>query len=671
MSVSRVLIANRGEIACRVIATCRRMGLLSVAVYSDADAGALHARLADDAVRIGPAEAARSYLDADAVIAAALSSGADAIHPGYGFLSERAVLPRLCEAHGLVWIGPSAACIERMGSKIEAKRIARDAGIACVPGYDGDDQSDERLAREAASIGDPVLVKASAGGGGRGMRRVMAADGLADALASARAEAQAAFGSPVLLLEKLIGRPRHLEVQLAGDKHGNLVHLFERECSIQRNYQKVIEEAPAPNLAEPVRQRLFEAAVRLGRAIGYDSLGTAEFILEDGDDAPWFLEMNTRLQVEHPVTEQVTGLDLVEWQIRIARGERLPLQQPEIMLRGAAIEARLNAEDPAHDYRPGTGTLLRFDAAPVNQAGAEGIRIETGVEAGSVVTPHYDSLLAKVIATAPDRAEAAQHLAAALGRLVVLGVPCNQAFLRDIVAHPAFRAGRLTTRFLDEAFAGGWQPPAAHPKLVRDAAVAAWLLSIERSAPGPWATLGGFRITEPAGRPARLFLEVHDGAEIQAVTVTGSAARFAVDGGEAAEATVCEAMGRDGIVTLRSRTRTARFATVQDGGAILLSADGCVHTRRVAPVVEAVTGPKTAAGGPRLTAPMPGLVVAVEVAAGDRVEAGQVAVTMEAMKVVMRLPAPVAGRVLRVACAPADTVKNGDLLIEIEPDGGA
>ena len=660
MSVSRVLIANRGEIACRVIATCRRMSLASVAVFCAAAGGARHPRWGDDAVRIGPAEAARSYLDADAVIAAALASGADAIHPGYGFLSERTALPRLCEAHGLTWIGPSATCIERMGSKVEAKRIARDAGIACVPGYDGDDQSDARLAREAASIGYPVLVKASAGGGGRGMRRVLAADGLADALASARAEAQAAFGSPVLLLEKLIERPRHLEVQLAGDRHGNLVHLFERECSIQRNYQKVIEEAPAPNLAEPVRQRLFDAAVRLGRAIGYDSLGTAEFILEDGDDTPWFLEMNTRLQVEHPVTEQVTGLDLVEWQIRIARGECLPLQQQDIVLRGAAIEARLNAEDPAHDYRPGTGTLLRFESAK-----SEGIRVETGVEAGSVVTPHYDSLLAKLIATAPDRAEAASCLAAALRRLVVLGVPCNQAFLGDIVAHPAFRAGRLTTRFLEEAFAGGWQPPATDPALLRDAAIAAWLLSVERSAPGPWATLGGFRVSEPAGRPARLFLEIHDGAEIQAVTVTGSAARFAVAGGEAAEAET-----RDGIMSLRTRTRTTRFATAKDGDAILLSMDGQVHARRVLPVVEAVTGSKAAAGGPRLTAPMPGLIVAVEVAPGDRVEAGQVAVTLEAMKVVMRLPAPVAGRVLRVACAPSDTVKNGDLLIEIEPDGG-
>jgi len=664
VSASRILIANRGEIACRIIATCRRMGLSSVAVYSDADEGALHTRLADDAIRIGPAEAARSYLDADAVVAAALSSGADAIHPGYGFLSERVVLPRLCEAHGLTWIGPSAACIERMGSKIEAKRIARGAGIACVPGYDGDDQSDKRLASEAATIGYPVLVKASAGGGGRGMRRVAAASGLAEALASARAEAQAAFGSPVLLLEKLIQRPRHLEVQLAGDRHGNLVHLFERECSIQRSYQKVIEEAPAPNLAEPVRQRLFEAAVRLGRAIGYDSLGTAEFILEEGDDTPWFLEMNTRLQVEHPVTEQVTSLDLVEWQIRIARGERLPLQQPEIVLRGAAIEARLNAEDPAHDYRPGTGTLLRFDAPRADDAG--GIRVETGVEAGSVVTPYYDSLLAKVIATAPDRAEAASRLTAALDRLVVLGVPCNQAFLRDIVAHPAFRAGRLTTRFLDEVFAGGWQPPEADPALVRDAAIATWLLTVERSAPGPWAALGGFRVMEQAGRPARLFLEVHDDAGSQPVTVTGSAASFAVEGGEAAGATM-----RDGIVTLRSRTRTARFATARHDGAILLSAGGQTHARRVVPAVEAASGPRVAVGGPRLTAPMPGLVVAVQAAEGDRVEAGQIIVVMEAMKVIMRLPAPVTGRVLHVACAAAETVRGGDLLIEIEPDGGA
>jgi len=661
--IQRILIANRGEIACRIIATCRRMGLASVAVYSDADAGGLHTRLADDAVHIGPAEAAQSYLDAGAIIAAALSSGADAIHPGYGFLSERLVLPELCAAHGLTWIGPSATCIERMGSKIEAKRIARAAGIACVPGYDGDDQSDARLASEAEAIGYPVLVKASAGGGGRGMRRVAGPQELAGALASARAEAQAAFGSAVLLLEKLIQRPRHIEVQLAGDQHGNLVHLFERECSIQRSYQKVIEEAPAPNLPDTVRQVLFGAALKLGGAIGYDSLGTVEFILEDGDETPWFLEMNTRLQVEHPVTEQVTGVDLVEWQIRIARGEELPLRQSAIVLQGAAIEARLNAEDPAQEYRPGTGPLLRFDCPA-----AEGIRLETGVETSSVVTPHYDSLLAKVIASAPDRGEAVARLAAALDRLVVLGVPCNQAFLRDIVAQPTFVEGRLTTRFLEEAFPNGWQAPAQGGLLVREAAVAAWMadLGIDGDAPGPWATLGGFRVMAPAGRPARLFLEIRDGAQTEAVTVTGTASCFTIEGGEATTASQ-----RDGIVTLRSGTRTARFALARSGDEILLAAQGQAHRRRVRPAVEAASEVRTEASGPRLVAPMPGLVVAVEVKEGERVEAGQVVVVMEAMKVNMRLPAPVAGRILRIACAAGETVKGDALLLEIEPDGHA
>ena len=653
----RVLIANRGEIACRIIRTCRRMGLGSVAVYSDADADALHVREADDAVRIGPADAARSYLDADAIIAAALSSGADAIHPGYGFLSERVVLPELCAKNGLTWIGPSATCISRMGSKIEAKRIAREAGVLCVPGYDGDDQSEGRFAVEAAAIGYPVLVKASAGGGGRGMRRVADAAGLPGALASAGAEAQAAFGSPVLLLEKLIQRPRHIEVQLAGDQHGNLVHLWERECSIQRSYQKVIEEAPAPNLSAAVRDALLNAAVRLGRAIGYDSLGTAEFILEEGDDTPWFLEMNTRLQVEHPVTEQVTGLDLVEWQIRIARGERLPLAQDAIPLHGAAIEARLNAEDPGQGYRPGTGTLARFDL-PVG----EGIRVETGVEAGSTVTPYYDSMIAKVIASAPDRAEAVTRLAAALDRLVVLGVPSNQGLLCDIVAHPAFAAGRLTTGFLPEAFPDGWTPGEGDDAAARNAAVAVWLALQRGTAPGPWGSLGGLRLTEAAGRAARLFLTLHDPAGTQDVVVTGAAGGFTVDG------VPVVASHADGLVTVRAGGRAVRFAAVGRDGDVLLSAHGRTHALRVVPAIDASFTASAAAGGPRVTAAMPGLVTAVEAVVGDQVAQGQVLVVMEAMKVVMRLPAPVAGRVARVACAAGETVRSGDLLVEIEPD---
>jgi 3-methylcrotonyl-CoA carboxylase alpha subunit len=656
-----VLIANRGEIACRVIRTCRRMGLRSVAVYSDADEGALHTQLADAAVRIGPAEAARSYLDAGAILAAARASGADAIHPGYGFLSERTVLPLLCAEHGLTWIGPSAACIERMGSKIEAKRIARAAGVACVPGYDGDDQSDARFAAEAAAIGYPVLVKASAGGGGRGMRRLDAAHELAGALAAARAEAQAAFGNPVLLIEKLIQRPRHLEVQLAGDHHGNLVHLFERECSIQRNYQKVIEEAPAPRLPGAVRDALHAAALRLGRAIGYDSLGTAEFILEEGDDQPWFLEMNTRLQVEHPVTEQVTGLDLVEWQIRVARGEALPLRQDQVALRGAAIEARLNAEDPAEGYRPGTGTLLRFDPP-----GGDGVRVDTGARAGTTITPHYDSLLAKIIASGTDRNEAVARLGTALERLVVLGVTTNQAFLRDIVGQPRFHAGELTTRFLDEAFPDGWRAATDMAALARDAAIAVWMGERPAMGPGPWATLGGFRLTTHAGRPARLFLLIEDGTGSHRVEVAGTPARFEV-AAEGETRRVTARRDQEGITTAADGV-SRRFAVAAQDGRILLAADGHAFDVRVVPEIEAASAaPGTAAGGPFVTATMPGLVSTVEVEVGQPVVQGQTAVVMEAMKVVLRLPVPVAGRVSRILCGPGETVKGGAVLVEIEP----
>ncbi len=656
-----VLIANRGEIACRIIRTCRRMGLRSVAVYSDADAGALHTQLADAAVRIGPAEASRSYLDANAILAAARASGADAIHPGYGFLSERAVLPLLCAEHGLTWIGPSVTCVERMGSKIEAKRIARGVGVACVPGYDGDDQSDARLAAEAAAIGYSVLVKASAGGGGRGMRRVDGARELANALASARAEAQAAFGSPALLIEKLIERPRHLEVQLAGDHHGNLVHLFERECSVQRNYQKLIEEAPAPRLSGAVRDALHEAALRLGRAIGYDSLGTVEFILDDVGEQPWFLEMNTRLQVEHTVTEQVTGLDLVEWQIRIARGEVLPVRQDGIALRGAAIEARLNAEDPEAGYRPGTGTLLRFDPP-----GGDGVRVDTGVHAGTAITPHYDSLLAKVIAHGADRNEAVARLGAALERMVVLGITTNQALLRDIVEQQRFRAGELTTRLLDEAFPEGWHPATNLASLARDAAIAAWMGDQPATGPGPWATLGGFRLTTPAGRPARLFLVVEDGTESRRVEITGTTTQFdVVSEGETRRVTARR--DRDSI-TVETGGIAQNFALAAQDGRILLSAGGRACEVRVTAEIEHAP---VASGAPPsdsfVTAAMPGLISAVEVEVGQRIAQGQTAVVMEAMKLVLRLPAPVAGRVARILCGPGETVKGGAVLVEIEP----
>ncbi len=411
-----------------------------------------------------------------------------------------------------------------------------------------------------------------------------------------------------------------------------------------------------------VRGALHAAALRLGRAIGYDSLGTAEFILEDGGDQPWFLEMNTRLQVEHTVTEEVTGLDLVEWQIRIARGETLPLQQDQITSRGAAIEARLNAEDPAAGYRPGTGTLLRFDAP-----GGDGVRVDTGVRAGTAVTPHYDSQLAKIVASGADRDEALARLCTALERLVVLGVTTNQAFLRDTVGHPRFRAGELTTRFLDEAFPDGWRPATAMAALARNAAVAVWMSEQPATAPGPWATLGGFRLTTPAGRPARLFLTVEDDAGSRRVEVAGTPSRFEVTSeGETRHVTAWR--DRDSV-TASAGGISHNFAVAIQNGRILLSAEGQVFDVRVVPEIEhASAAPGAAPGGPFVTAAMPGLISAVEVKVGQRVANGQTAVVMEAMKVVLRLPAPVAGTVARVLCGPGETVKGGAVLVEIDPD---
>jgi acetyl/propionyl-CoA carboxylase alpha subunit len=621
-------------------------------VFSDADRDALHTRVADAAMRIGPPEAAASYLNVEAIVAAARAAGADAVHPGYGFLSERAILPRSLAQAGIGWIGPHADAIERMGSKRAAKAIARAAGVPCVPGYDGAEQSDDRLAHEAAGIGFPLLIKAVAGGGGRGMRRVDRPADLLAALSAARAEAQSAFGSAELLLERLVLRPRHLEVQLAGDRHGNLVHLFERECSIQRNYQKVLEEAPAPNLPATVRARLHEAALRLGRAIGYDSLGTAEFILEDGTEEPWFLEMNVRLQVEHPVTEAITGLDLVEWQIRAAAGEPLPLTQAEITQTGHAIEARLCAEDPAQGYRPGTGTTLRFDPPQ-----AAGLRTDTGIAAGSAVTPHYDSLLAKLIAHAPDRPTARDRLAGALDGLVALGVPTNQAYLADIVDQPAFRSGHLTTRFLEEAFPAGWHDQVSDAAEL--AAVAIWLAQAAEAAtgPGPWATLGAFRLLGPAGRPARTDLAIGGTREL---SVSGDPARFIADG------QTVTAEFRRGQISIDLASGPQSFAWAAATDTIWVQSGPRARTIRITPAGGGAAG-TAASAGPHILAPMPGLITAIDVSEGEVVEAGQACVVMEAMKVVLRLPAPIAGRISRILCGPGEPVANGAVLVEIAP----
>jgi 3-methylcrotonyl-CoA carboxylase alpha subunit len=662
--IRKLLIANRGEIACRVMRTAKRLGIRTVAVYSDADDGALHVAMADEAVRIGPAEAAQSYLSVDAVIAAAGKTGADAIHPGYGFLSERAALPEACVASGIVWVGPSADAIRRMGSKIESKRIAEQADVASVPGYHGQAQDDATLIAAAERIGFPLLIKASAGGGGRGMRRVHAAAELPEALAAARAEAQAGFGDPSLLLEKLILRPRHLEVQLAGDKHGNLVHLFERECSIQRNYQKVVEEAPAPNLKPETRAALFAAAVKLGAAIGYDSLGTVEFILDaDTGAGPWFLEMNTRLQVEHPVTEAITGLDLVEWQIRIAEGEPLPLKQGDITATGSAIEVRLNAEDPARGYRPCTGKVALF--WPQSD---KGVRVDTGIRPGSVVTPYYDSLLAKIIAPGADRATAVKRLSAALGGMTLLGIGTSQGFLRDIVDHPRFRAGDLSTSFIPEAFPDGWRaPPDSAPFEI--AAAILWAGNRPKPAgPGPWASLGGFRIFGQDAGLGWLTLEIERDGDVRRVELSGGGCRFRLrrDGVTAtAEAEIDAA-----ILTLSVDGVRKTFVWADDAEHIWIGHDGKACEFRVRPWIEtagANAGGASAGSGNRVTASMPGQISAIRVEVGQIVTAGEIVAVLEAMKLLYSLPAPIGGKIAGVFAAVGDTVAAGAVLIEIEP----
>ena len=657
MTIRKLLVANRGEIACRIMATCRKMGIRTVAVYSDADRDALHVVSADEAVRIGPAEASGSYLNADAILDAAKRTGADAIHPGYGFLSERVALAEACAANGIAWVGPSPAAITAMGSKIESKRIAEAAGVPCVPGYHGNAQDDASLAEAARKIGFPVLIKASAGGGGRGMRAVEKAEDFVAALSLARAEAQAGFGDATVLIEKLIQRPRHLEVQLAGDKHGNLVHLFERECSIQRNYQKVIEEAPAPNLLPEIRAALLEAALNLGNAIGYDSLGTVEFILDADGGGPWFLEMNTRLQVEHPVTEMITGLDLVEWQIRVADGEHLPLKQEQIHAHGSAIEARLNAEDPAAGYRPALGTIRLF-APPAG----DGIRVDSGVRSGSTVTPYYDSMLAKIIAYGPDRAVAAQRLSAALGDFAILGITSSQAFLRDIVDHPTFRAGKLTTRFIAETFPDGWTGATDNTHDLM-AAAALWAQASEAdraaSSLGPWATLGGFRVSASVGHAGWVSLDVTTSTERIPIELSGGGGKYVFRRDGAVTPVEIVLSGDRATLSVDGVAQDYRFAI--HGQTIDLGRNAASRSVTVTPRIANAGGQAAAqgAGAGRIDAPMPGLISKLNVTVGQSVAQGDTVIVMEAMKLMYSLPAQISGKVAEILCAEGDTVANG------------
>jgi acetyl/propionyl-CoA carboxylase alpha subunit len=649
-----LLIANRGEIACRIIRTARKMGLRTIAVYSDADALALHVQMADQAVHIGPAPASDSYLRTDRILEAARKTGAQAIHPGYGFLSEQPDLVEGCAEMGIVWIGPHLEAINSMGSKIEAKQIAESAGVPCIPGYAGKDQSDDTLITAARDIGLPVMVKASAGGGGKGMRAVFDEAELAAAISSARIEAKRSFGDDRLLVEKLIQNPRHIEVQLLGDKHGHMLHLFERDCSVQRNHQKLLEEAPAPNLRTDTRAALYEAAVGLGRMIGYDSTGTVEFIMDAETEAFYFLEMNTRLQVEHTVTEEITGLDLVEQQLRVAAGEPLALVQGQITCTGHAIEARLTAEDASDGFRPETGTILHWSVSPE-------LRSDSGILTGSVIGSSYDSMVAKLIAHGCDRQMACQKLAKGLERLEVAGLKTTRLFLRDAILRDRFLGGRATTDFLPNEWPDGWQ--AAPSDSLTFAALA--LHVRPKPVDSPWQNAGGFRLLSHAGHSAQTnYVDAQspeqrvmlaDSPDGITVMQDGRSETVQADWSEPHTLTIT----RDGI--------QHRFgAIINDKFVHLWGPDlDATHQAVMLGDFNAARQEGAAASPDRITAPMPGLIGELRAKPGAEVAGGDTLVVMESMKLLMELKASTAGTVASIQTEAGETVEAGSLLVQL------
>jgi geranyl-CoA carboxylase alpha subunit len=658
-----VLVANRGEIACRIIRSARAGGYRTVAVHSDADAGAPHVALADTAVRLGPAPARDSYLSIPALIAAAQRTGAEAIHPGYGFLAENADLARACAAADLVFVGPPAEAIAVMGDKAAAKRLMAQAGVPLLPGYDGEAQDDDRLLAEAARIGFPLMVKAAAGGGGKGMRLVADAASLPEAISAARREAAAAFGSDVLLLERALPAPRHVEVQVLADTHGHVIALGERDCSVQRRHQKVVEEAPAPGLSAATRAAMLDAAVAAASAVGYVGAGTVELLLDpaapEGGPAFSFLEMNTRLQVEHPVTEAVTGLDLVDWQLRIAAGEVLDLDPGDVVVDGHAIEVRLYAEDPAVGFLPQTGTVVAW-----RPPAGEGVRVDAGIAAGQVVTAHYDPVLAKVIAHGRDREQARRRLLRAVERTVLLGVRSNRAFLAEVLADPGFAAGGVSTAFLAERDLTVARPPAAEEL----AAVAAWLhLQREREAAVRSPGLAGWSSTGRTRARQRLRVGAGADAPVHEVLVTRTADGLVVEVDGHAMPVVAgpDPGGAGGPAAIGVDGHLVRVDAVAVGPDRVL-----VRLPRadldITDVLLAAPEAAGAAGEGVLTAPMHGTVVEVAAAVGDQVAVGAPLVVVEAMKMEHVVSADVAGTVAEVVTLGAQ-VADGQVVARIEP----
>ena len=620
--IKSLLIANRGEIACRIIRTARRMGIRTVAVYSDADAKALHVRMADEAVHIGPSPARESYLVGEKIIAAAKAAKAKAIHPGYGFLSENADFAQAVIDAGLIWVGPKPDSIRAMGLKDAAKKLMSEAGVPVTPGYLGEDQDPKRLKKEADAIGYPVLIKAVAGGGGKGMRRVDAGKDFDDALESCKREAASSFGDDRVLIEKYILSPRHIEVQVFGDQHGNVVHLFERDCSLQRRHQKVIEEAPAPGMDEATREAVCSAAVRAAKAVNYEGAGTIEFIADASDglrgDRIWFMEMNTRLQVEHPVTEEITGQDLVEWQLRVASGEKLPKTQDELSINGWAIEARLYAEDPAKGFLPSVGPLDHFDL------GEDG-RIETGVEEGDAISPFYDPMIAKLVARGEDRAEAIGELAAILDEVEVWPVNTNAGFLFNAILQPEFGRAEIDTGFIERHIED--LVPDAEPDDAIWRGAAAIALAIDEHE-DPLAGLVGFRLN----------------ASERTNVALGRAGEFrSVSPEEGVFAAVSGFRDEERVVAFYEGN-TYEFGLVARGN---------------------VAGGGASSG--TISAPMPGKVTAVEVFAGGKVVKGQRLLTLEAMKMEHGMTAPFDGTVAELSASAGAQVSEGAVLARIEP----
>jgi 3-methylcrotonyl-CoA carboxylase alpha subunit len=665
--IATLLIANRGEIAVRIMRSAQRMGIRTVAVYADDDAGALHVAAADVAVRLPGASLAETYLNTAAIIAAAKATRADAVHPGYGFLAENAELADACAVASLIFIGPTGAAMRAIGDKAAARRLAAANGIPLVPGYDGKDQSFEALATAAGTIGYPLLIKPAAGGGGKGMRIVERLTDLPSGRQAAKREAKRAFGDDRVILEKYLPAPRHVEVQVLADTHGNTLHLLDRDCSVQRRYQKVVEEAPAPALDPALRASLHDCAVKAARAVDYTGVGTVEFLVADGQF--FFMEMNTRLQVEHPVTEAITGLDLVEWQIRVARGEALPFPQSAIATNGHAVEARLLAEDAAADFVPQAGTVRTLRLPE----GLPGIRVDSGVRGGDAVSVQYDSLIAKIVAHGADRGEAIARLKAALAATVVTGIATNRPFLSAVIAHPGFTAGSVDTSFI----AKHGEDLLAHPtpdRTVLAIAAFAALRFAERAARkpaaadlhSPWLTAGGWRLFGRGTTNVRLGVDSDVVAIAAAYTERGYDLRIAD-----ASVSVSGVLAADGSLVVAVRTGEGEtthqgFAEAVDDR-LTLFLDGAEYALRIddprtAAAAAAAVGPK------RLMSPMPGQVVSVQTKVGKVVAKGEPLVVVEAMKMEHTIAAPRAGRIKAVNVAAGDRVAAGVELVTMDDE---